>query len=136
MKAGQNSRLINSELTQQIIGIFYSVYNELGRGFSEGVYENSMALALEEERLPFNQQHPLTVYFRGQPVGEFRIDLLVDEKLVVELKAFTRLTPAHEAQVINYLKATKIPIGLLLNFGDRPEFKRLVFTDAPKQANS
>ena len=136
MNADKDSRLIDSELTQQVIGIFYSVYNELGRGFSEGVYENSMAIALKEEGLPFEQQHPLTVSFHGQQVGEFRIDLLVDRSLVVELKAVTRLTLAHEAQVINYLKATGMRVGLLLNFGDRPEFKRLVFTDAPKQAHS
>lgn len=127
------SKLIESNLTEQVIGIFYSVYNELGRGFSEGIYENAMAVALAEEGLPFAQQHPLTVQFRNKLVGEFRIDLLIDNRLIVELKAATRLAPAHEAQLINYLKATRIPVGLLLNFGDRPEFKRLVFTDQPKQ---
>jgi len=135
MNADQDSRLIDSELTQQVIGIFYSVYNELGRGFSEGVYENSMAIALKEEGVPFAQQYPLTVWFRDKPAGEFRIDLMVDSRLVVELKAATRLTRAHEAQVINYLKATGVQVGLLLNFGDRPEFKRLVFTDAHKQTH-
>ncbi|MBS3824543.1 MAG: GxxExxY protein [Wenzhouxiangellaceae bacterium] len=135
MNADQDSRLIDSELTQQVIGIFYSVYNELGRGFSEGVYENSMAIALKEEGVPFAQQYPLTVRFRDKPAGEFRIDLMVDSRLVVELKAVTQLTRAHEAQVINYLKATGVQVGLLLNFGDRPEFKRLVFTDAHKQTH-
>ncbi|MEX0915383.1 MAG: GxxExxY protein [Wenzhouxiangellaceae bacterium] len=134
MNADKDSSLIDADLTRQVIGVFYSVYNELDRGFSEGIYENSMAIALTEEELPFCQQHPLMVWFRGKLVGEFRVDLLVDDRLVAELKAVTRLTPAHEAQLINYLKATGIPVGLLLNFGDRPEFKRLVFTDAPEQA--
>lgn len=134
MNSDRHSSLISSELTSQVIGVFYSVYNELGRGFTEAVYENAMAVALNEAGLPFHQQHPLTVLFRGQTVGEFRVDLLINDKLVVELKAAARLTPAHESQVINYLKATGFPVGLLLNFGDRPEFKRLVFTQVANQA--
>ncbi|MBL39124.1 MAG: GxxExxY protein [Xanthomonadales bacterium] len=136
MNADKNFSLIDADLTRQVIGIFYSVYNELGRGFAESVYENAMAIALGQEGLQCAQQQPLTVWFRGEPVGEFRTDLLVGMKLVVELKAVARLTPAHEAQLINYLKATDIPVGLLLNFGDRPEFKRLIFSDSPKQTRN
>ena len=119
--------LIESELTQHVIGVFYTVYNELGGGFLESVYESAVALALRETGLDVVQQVPLVVNFRGHVVGEFRADIVVEKRVVLEIKAVERLIPAHEAQLINYLKASEIRVGLLLNFGPRAEFKRRVF---------
>ena len=119
--------LVESDLTERVIGVFYSVYNELGVGFLENVYENALALALNNAGLDVEQQTALAVSFRGHTVGEFRADIVVEKRLILEIKAAERLTPAHEAQLINYLKVARIPVGLLLNFGPRPEFKRRIF---------
>jgi GxxExxY protein len=120
------------ELTQKIIGVFYNVYNELGHGFLESVYENAMTLALREAGLDARQQAPVTVYFRGQIVGDFRADLLVQNAVIVELKAAKALDSTHEAQLLNYLRATDLEVGLLMNFGPQSEFKRLAFDNARK----
>lgn len=109
---------------------FYVVYNELGHGFLESVYENSLALALQQAGIAAVQQAPLQVNFRGHTVGEFRADLFIDNRLIVEIKAVSRLLPAHEVQLVNYLKATGIHVGLLMNFGQRPQFKRRIFEPA------
>ncbi|WP_137915199.1 MULTISPECIES: GxxExxY protein [unclassified Rudaea] len=119
--------LVESDLTERVIGVFYSVYNELGVGFLENVYENALALALRNAGLDVEQQTALAVSFRGHTVGEFRADIVVEKRLILEIKAAERLTPAHEAQLINYLKVARIPVGLLLNFGPRAEFKRRIF---------
>jgi GxxExxY protein len=120
------------ELTQKIIGVFYNVYNELGHGFLESVYENAMTLALGEAGLDARQQAPVTVYFRGQIVGDFRADLVVDNAVIVELKAAKSLDSTHEAQLLNYLRATDLEVGLLMNFGPKSEFKRLAFDNERK----
>lgn len=122
-----DTALAEADLTERVIGIFYAVYNELGHGFLESVYENSLALALRETGIAAVQQAPLRVEFRGRTVGEFRADLLVDDRLIVEIKAVSRLAPAHEVQLVNYLKATGIRVGLLMNFGLYPQFKRRIF---------
>ena len=114
-------------LTRQIIRCFYAVYNELGTGFLETVYENSFAIALEELGLQIEKQKPIPVHFRNRLVGEFRADLIIEDKVILELKAVSNLQTAHEAQLLNYLKATNREIGLLFNFGDKPEFKRMIF---------
>lgn len=128
MNADQEAQLIERDVTERVIGIFYAVYNELGSGFVESVYQNAMALALREAGFRVRQQYPLTVAFRGQTVGEFRVDLLVEERVVLELKAVAQLTTAHEVQLVNYLKATGAPVGLLLNFGRQAQFKRRVLS--------
>ncbi len=120
---------IELALTERVIGAFFDVYNELGSGFLESVYENALAQALRETGIAVQQQAALSVSFRNQIVGEFRADLLIERQLVVELKAVSKLMPIHEVQLINYLKASGIPIGLLVNFGAKPEFKRRVFTN-------
>lgn len=120
--------LIESGLTEHVIGVFYAVYNELGAGFLESVYENALALALRESGMQIAQQTPLAVDFRGHTVGEFRADLIVEGRLVLEIKSVDRLALCHEAQLINYLKASGIRVGLLLNFGPRAEFKRRIFS--------
>lgn len=128
--------LIHKELTQRVIGVFYDVYNELGCGFLESVYEESMAVAMRQAGLNVQTQFPVNVWFRGSVVGEFRADLLVENSVFVELKAARCLDPAHEAQLLNYLRATEIEVGLLLNFGPKPEFKRLVYENSRKQARA
>ncbi|KFN46041.1 GxxExxY protein [Arenimonas metalli] len=118
--------LINSDISEAVLGCFFDVYNELGPGFLESVYENAMTLALQEAGYDVSQQVALTVWFRGQAVGDFRADLIVGSSLVVEIKAVSQIHSAHEVQLVNYLKASRIEVGLLLNFGPRPQFKRRV----------
>jgi GxxExxY protein len=120
--------LEHGQLTDRVTGVFYAVYNELGTGFVESVYENAMAMALTQAGLQVTQQAGLEVRFRNQLVGSFRADLVVADSLIVELKAVTALLPAHEVQLVNYLKASGIPVGLLLNFGLRPQVRRKIFT--------
>ena len=118
--------LIHRELSEQVIGAFYETYNELGFGFLESVYENAFAMQLELAGFRVGRQHPIVVRFKGQKVGEFRADLLIENVLLVEIKSVTTLLPVHEAQLLNYLKATRIQVGLLVNFGPRPHFRRRV----------
>lgn len=114
-------------LTRQIIKAYYIVYNELGPGFLESVYENAMVMTLNEFGLEIKVQFPVKVYFKNIAIGEFKADMIVEDKVLVELKSVAKLLPVHKAQLINYLKATRIEIGLLMNFGDKPEFKRFIF---------
>ncbi|MCP4589453.1 MAG: GxxExxY protein [bacterium] len=120
------------ELTERIIGVFFDVYNELGVGFLESVYEASMEIALNDAGLQVTRQVPIPVWFRERQVGEFRADLLVEQAVILELKAVRVLESIHKAQLLNYLRATLIEVGLLLNFGRKPEFKRFVFDNARK----
>src|SRR5208282_2321291 len=120
-------RFKHQELTRKIIGVFYEVYNELGHGFLESVYEAAMLIALREAGLKAEAQVPIAVYFRGNRVGDFRADLMVENAILLELKAARALDSSHEAQLLNYLRATEIEVGLLLNFGTKPEFKRLAY---------
>ena len=121
--------MLHSDLTRTIIGCAFDVQNELGSGFLESVYEKAMLVALTETGVAVESQTPVQVNFRGQPVGDFYVDLLVSGKVVVELKAVDRLMPQHKAQVINYLNATGIPVGLLINFGNpKVEFQRFTRT--------
>jgi GxxExxY protein len=115
------------DLTRQIIGAYYEVYRELGYGFLESIYESALAIVLIDRKLAVSRQSPLHVYFRGVSVGLFRPDLLVEQVIVVELKAAKGLEPAHEAQLINSLKATRLEVGLLFNFGPKPQFKRIAY---------
>lgn len=123
-------------LTERIIGVFYDVYNELGHGFLESVYERSMEFALRDAGLLVLAQQPLPVLFRGHQVGDFRADLIVEQQVIVELKSARALEPAHEAQVLNYLRATRIEVGLLLNFGPRPTIKRFTYDNPRKDTRA
>src|SRR5438034_9362837 len=114
------------DLTAKIIGVFYDVYNELGYGFLESVYQEALVMALREAGLAVQCQVPVPVWFRRQKVGDFSADILVEKKALVELKSSRSIDPAHEAQLLHYLKATGIELGLLLNFGTRPQFRRLL----------
>ena len=121
------------EITNIILGSFYEVYNELDDGFLESVYENALYIVLTGYGLCVEKQKSISVFFRGKVIGDFKADLIVNEKVIVELKAVRTLAPAHEAQLINYLKATNIEVGLLLNFGRKPEFKRFIFDNKRKK---
>jgi GxxExxY protein len=123
------SGLIEEEITEKVIGAFFSVYNELGQGFLEQVYENALAQLLRDDGIEVKQQVGIAVYFRGKVVGEYRADLLVPGHVLIEVKAASSLAPGHEAQLINYLKATGIPVGLLLNFGPKPQFRRRIHSE-------
>lgn len=125
--------LKHAELTDRIIGVYYDVYNELGYGFLESVYEESMAIALRAEGLGIHRQVAVPVLFRGYQVGDFRADLLVENKVLLELKSARTLDRSHEAQLLHYLRATEIEIGLLLNFGEKPQFRRLLFDNDRKK---
>ena len=124
--------LTHKDLTDKIIGTFYEVYNELGFGFLESVYEEAMLMALQSKGLLVVQQVKIPVFFRGTNIGNFEADLVVENIVIVELKAVSNLIDAHIAQLMNYLRATDIEVGLVLNFGQRPEFKRRVFDNDRK----
>lgn len=119
-------------LTGQVIGACYQVYTELGYGFLESVYEAAVALVLGSEGLMVERQAHLPVWFRGRKIGRFRADLIVNRKVIVELKAARVLEAAHEAQLLNALRSTCIEIGILFNFGPRPQFKRMAFSNQRK----
>lgn len=122
------------DLTERIIGAFYDVYNELGFGFLESVYHRALVVALRGAGLEVEHEVKLPVYFRGEIVGEFEADILVERNVILELKAVDALGPAHEAQLLNYLKATAVEVGLLLNFGPKPRLKRLAFSNERKRS--
>ena len=123
------TKYLHSDLTNKIISCFYTVYNTLGYGFLEKVYENSLCILLREAGLKVNAQLPIDVYFRNNLVGEYYADIIVEDKVIIELKAVESLKDIHGNQLVNYLKATEIEIGLLLNFGVKPEVKRKIFTN-------
>ena len=121
------------ELTERVIGVFYEVYNELGCGFLESVYREAMRLALTQAGLKVKTEVPVPVSFRGVVVGIFRADLIVDDCLLVELKAVDQIVRQHESQTMHYLRATSIEVALLMNFGATPRFKRFVMDNSLKK---
>lgn len=125
--------LLHSEITGKIIKAFYKVYNTLGFGFLEKVYENSLAIELRGAGLHVRQQQPVKVYYGGNLVGTYYADLIVENSVIIELKAAESLCEAHEAQLLNYLKATEIEVGMLTNFGIKPEYGRKIFTNDRKE---
>src|SRR6476646_6892545 len=127
-----NSSYKHSALTELIIGTFYGVYNELGYGFLESVYRISLQLALLAQGVEVEQEVPVAVYFRGKNVGDFRADLVVNRVVLLELKTADAIAAAHEAQVINYLRATALELGLILNFGPKPQARRLLLDNVRK----
>ena len=120
------------DLCHQIVGIFYSVYNELGHGFLEAVYEEALVIGLIESGLQVARQVATPIWFRGQTIGEYKADVIVNKAVLLELKAARTLDTSHEAQTLNYLRATDIEVALLLNFGPKPHFKRFVFENSNK----
>jgi GxxExxY protein len=126
------SEILHKELSESILKVFYEVYNELGYGFLEKVYQNAMYLELKSQGFKVEAQKQIKVHYKDELVGDFFADLLVDDLIILELKACDGLVKAHYVQTLNYLKATNIEIGLLLNFGKKPEIKRLIFTNNRK----
>jgi GxxExxY protein len=134
-KNTEELRLKHGTLTDAIIGVFFEVYRTLGFGFLESVYEGAMEIALSEAGLTVVRQAPVPVRFRGRLVGDFRADLIVNDLVLLEFKAARAIDPSFEAQTLNYLRATPIEVGLLLNFGPKPEFKRYLFDNNRKQSS-
>jgi len=122
----------HSEVTEKIIKAFYKVYNGLGYGFLEKVYENALLLELKECGIRVVPQAPIKVLYNGLIIGEYFADLLIEDKVIAEIKAAKALVEEHEAQLLNYLKATNIEVGLLLNFGPKPEIKRKALNNERK----
>ena len=120
----------HTELTEQIIQVFYKVYNTLGHGFLEKVYENAMFLELTAMGLDVKRKQPINVFYGGVEVGSYYADLIVEGLVILELKAAESICEEHECQLINYLKATDVEVGLLLNFGKRPQLKRKVHSNS------
>ena len=120
-------------LTAKIIRAFYEVYNRLGRGFLEKLYEKALIIELEAAGLQVECQVPATVNYKGETIGDYLLDLVVETKVVLELKSVSTLSEEHAAQLINYLRATKYELGLLLNFGDKPEIRRMLYTSDYKR---
>jgi len=120
--------LVHGNLTREIIGAFYDVYNELGFGFVESVYQRALPLALAARGIPSEREVALSVSFRGAAVGDYRADLIVAGKVIVESKVASKILPIHEIQLVNYLKASTITVGLILNFGPQPAVRRLVLS--------
>lgn len=120
-------------ITYRILGAYFRVYRCMGWGFLEAVYRRAMVLALQDAGARVASEATMPVFFAGRLVGEFRADLIVDDRVVVELKTSERIAPEHRAQLLNYLKASTIEHGLLLNFGPRPEFERLLLTNDRKE---
>jgi GxxExxY protein len=125
--------LKHSVVTEKIIGVSYDVYNELGHGFLELTYSESMVLALVAAGLRVDREVPVPVWFRGKKIGQYFADILVERAVLLELKAGRILEKAREAQLLHYLRATEIEVGLLLGFGIRPQFRRLLFDNERKK---
>jgi len=121
-----DSELLHGDVTRRVIGAFYYVYNRLGHGFLESVYQKALANTLERTGTRVRREVPITVEFEGVAVGDFRADLVIEERVIVEIKAVDQLGPVHEAQLLNYLRASGLDIGLLLNFGPKATCRRLV----------
>ena len=128
--------LLHEDLTDRIIKSFYDVYNDLGYGFLEKVYENALYVELQLNHLQCDRQRPIQVFYKDQKVGEYYADIIVEDLIIVELKAAETIAEEHECQLINYLRATEMEVGLLLNFGKSAQFKRKIFTNDKKRINS
>jgi GxxExxY protein len=124
--------LLHKELTESIIKVFYDVYNELGYGFLEKVYQNSMFMELQYRGFQVEAQKQIKVFYKNKTVGEYYADLIVNDLVILELKAAEVIVEEFEWQLLNYLRGTKIEVGLLLNFGKKPEFRRKIFENERK----
>ena len=128
----RDQTLLHRELTRRVIGEFFAVYNDLRGGFLEAVYAGALEIALTGAGLRVDREVPLPVWFRGRRVADYRADFLVESVLMLEVKAVRRLDEIHAAQLLNYLRATDVEVGLLFNFGPRPQFQRLVLENRRK----
>ena len=124
--------LLHKQLTEEILSVFYDVYNELGYGFLEKVYQNSLFIELKSRGFKVEAQKQIKVNYKGFEVGEYYADIVVDDLVILELKSAEFLVKEFEAQLINYLRGTNMEVGLLLNFGKKPEFIRKVYENSRK----
>ena len=124
--------ILHETITEKIIGVFYDVHNELGYGFLESVCQAAVVMALTQAGLSVEQNVPFQVWFRGVSIGTFIADLIVEGKVLVEIKSASLLHPWNEAQLLNYLRVSSIEVGLLMNFGPKPEYRRRIFTNDRK----
>lgn len=127
-------KYLHQNLTEKIIKAYYNVYNELGYGFLERVYENAFLMELKSFGLECAKQKPISVSYKGVNVGEYFADIIVENRVIIEIKACAGLIEEHEAQLLNYLRATDIEVGLLFNFGKKPQFKRQIFENIYKKS--
>jgi GxxExxY protein len=126
-------KLKHNEITDKIIKAFYQVYNTLGYGFLEKVYENALIIELKKLGLNVIAQHPIKVFYDNAIVGEYFADMFVESTVIIEIKAAKAISIEHEAQILNYLKATQLEVGLILNFGPKTEFSRKAFDNSRKK---
>jgi len=126
--SADGSGLIDGALTERVIGSFFAVYGELGFGFLESVYENALVVELRRSGLPVVQQPPVEMHYVGHAIGQYRPDLVIPGRLLIEVKTVDALAPTHDAQLLNYLRVTGLPLGLLFNFGPRAQFRRKINT--------
>ena len=126
--------LVQETVTRQILGAFYDVYNGLGYGFLEAVYANALVIELRRRAQRVEREVPISVYYRGRPIGEYRADLVVEGVVLVEIKATRTLDPHARQQTLNYLRGTELAVGLLLHFGPKPQFERLVCELDPRRS--
>ncbi|MDD2953789.1 MAG: GxxExxY protein [Parabacteroides sp.] len=126
--------MLYEELTEEILGAYYDVYRTLGYGFLEQVYQNALFFELQSRRLACEAQKAIDVYYCNRLVGKYYADIVVEGKVILELKATPSLQEEHECQLINYLRATDMEVGLLMNFGKRPEVRRKIFTNERKRS--
>jgi GxxExxY protein len=129
----QGFRGLHSGVTEKILGVFFEGYNELGGGFLESVYQQALRIALGQAGLRVALEVHVPVHFRGEIIGNFRADLIVDDCVLLELKAISALDREHESQILHYLRATSLEVGMLLNFGPRPQFKRFLLDNDKKK---
>ncbi len=132
MKSVSKSKMKYQELTENIIKAAYTVHNTLGYGFLEKVYQNALVIELAKRGIKADSEKPIKVFYEGQIVGDYLCDLIVDDKVILELKAVKELNDIHEVQLVNYLKATGVEVGLLINFGPSVKIKRRVFDNFRK----
>lgn len=133
LKAYKEEQLLLSDVTDEIISLFYKVYNSLGYGFLEQVYQNALYYELCKHGFECSVQKDINVYYDGRRVGSYRADIIVNNLIILELKSAEEIHEAHINQLTNYLRATEVEVGLLLNFGKKPEFKRRVFMNKYKK---
>jgi GxxExxY protein len=124
----------HADISKKLLDCFYDVYHELGLGFLEAVYGRALAIALTQARVPFRRDFNVPVFFRGIPVGAYKADFLVADEIIVELKAARAIDPVHVAQLVNYLRGSRVELGYILNFGPKPSYKRFIFSNGRKSS--
>ena len=131
---GDQNPYRHASIVKKLLDCFYDVYHELGLGFLEAVYANALAIALTEARIPFRRELNVPVFFRGIQVGAYKADFLVADEIIVELKAARAIDPVHVAQLVNYLRGSRVELGYILNFGPKPSYKRFIFSNERKSS--